>query len=59
MGTRFSIVDPLLLVLFRWGNRIGLAMGERYPAWSRLAWRMVDRPAVTRVLEREGISIEQ
>lgn len=58
MGTRFSIVDPLLLVLFRWGNRIGLAMGERYPAWSRLAWRMVDRPAVTRVLEREGVSIE-
>lgn len=58
MGERFSIVDPLLLVLFRWGNRIGLPMAERHPAWSSLAWRMVDRPAVTRVLEREGVSIE-
>jgi glutathione S-transferase len=58
MGERFSIVDPFLLVLFRWGNRIGLPMAERHPAWSRLAWRMVDRPAVTRVLEREGVSIE-
>jgi glutathione S-transferase len=58
MGERFSIVDPVLLVKFRWGSRIGLEMGERYPAWSRLAWRTVDRPAVTRVLEREGVSIE-
>ena len=58
MGERFSIVDPVLLVQFRWGNRIGLPMAERYPAWSRLAWRMVDRQAITRVLEREGVSIE-
>jgi glutathione S-transferase len=58
MGERFSIVDPMLLVLFRWGNRLDLPMGERYPAWSRLAWRMADRPAVARVLDREGVSIE-
>jgi glutathione S-transferase len=53
----YSVVDPFLLVLFRWGGRIGLPMGERYPVWKRLALRMVERPAVQRAMVREGVEI--
>lgn len=54
----YSVVDPFLLVLFRWGNRIGLAMRQDYPAWAALADKLVQRPAVGRALEQEGISID-
>lgn len=53
----YSITDPFLLVLYRWGNRIGMRMREHYPAWSALTQRMLERPAVKRTLEREAISI--
>lgn len=58
LASGYSIVDPFLLVLYRWGNRIGLPMRNRYPAWTAMADRMLARPAVQRVLEREGIAIE-
>ena len=54
----YSIADAYLLVFFRWGQRIGLAMRAHYPAWSRLTDRALERPAVARVLEREGLTIE-
>ncbi|CAB3651479.1 glutathione S-transferase N-terminal domain-containing protein [Trinickia soli] len=54
----YTIVDPFLLVLYRWGNRIGLGMRVNYAAWTALAERTLERPAVQRVLAREGISIE-
>lgn len=54
----YTIVDPFLLVLYRWGNRIGLGMRANYAAWTALAERTLERPAVQRVLAREGISIE-
>lgn len=54
----YSIVDPFLLVLYRWGNRIGLGMRVNYPAWTALADRMLARPAVQRVLAREAVAIE-
>lgn len=53
----YSIVDPYLLVFFRWGQRIGLPMRSEYPAWSRLSDRLLERSAVTRVLQREGVEI--
>ena len=52
----YSVVDPYLLVFFQWGQRIGLAMRD-YPAWSAATERMLARPAVRRVLEREGVTI--
>ncbi|MGN6316302.1 glutathione S-transferase family protein [Trinickia sp.] len=58
MPTGYSIVDPFLLVLYRWGNRIGLPMREDYAAWTLLTQRILERPAVQRVFEREGIAIE-
>lgn len=54
----YSVVDPFLLVLFRWGNRIGFAMRRDYPAWAALSDKLAQRPAVSRVLEKEGISID-
>jgi len=53
----YSIVDPYLLIVFQWGQRIGLEMRKDYPAWSRSLDRTLARPAVQRVLEIEGITI--
>ena len=52
MGDAFSVVDGYALVFYGWGKRIGLPMGElkNYTAWKD---RMLARPAVKRVLERE------
>jgi glutathione S-transferase len=56
-GNAYSVADAFLLVFFRWANRIGLDAAERYPAWTAWARRMEVRPAVARVLEREGVSL--
>ena len=52
MGDDFSVVDGYALVFYGWGKRIGLPMAElrNYTAWKD---RMLARPAVRRVLERE------
>lgn len=54
----YSVVDPFLLVLFRWGNRTGFAMRRDFPAWAALSDRLLQRPAVKRALEKEGVSID-
>lgn len=53
----YSIVDPYLLVFYQWGQRIGIDMRAGYPAWSALTGRILERPAVRRALEKEGIVI--
>ena len=53
----YSIVDPYLLVFFGWGQRIGIDMRSLYPAWSGATDRVLARPAVRRVLEKEGLTI--
>ncbi len=50
----YSIVDPYLLVFYRWGNRLGLDMNQ-FPNWTEHAGRMLQRPAVQAVLAIEGI----
>jgi glutathione S-transferase len=52
VGDAFSVVDGYALVFYAWGKRIGLPMAElkNYTAWKE---RMMARPAVMRVLERE------
>jgi glutathione S-transferase len=54
----YSIVDPYLLVFFRWGHRIGIDMASLYPAWTLLTTRVAARPAVRRAMEHEGIRID-
>ena len=52
MGEQFTVVDGYALVFYGWGKRIGLPITDlkNYTAW---AGRMLERPAVRRVLERE------
>jgi glutathione S-transferase len=57
MPEGYSVVDPYLLVFYQWGQRIKLDMRSLYPAWTRLTERVLARPAVQRVLEREGITV--
>lgn len=56
-GDGYSIVDPYLLVFYRWGNRLGLEMKTGYPAWTEHAFSMLDRNAVVTVLNHEEISV--
>ncbi len=58
VAEQYSIADPYLLVLFRWGNRLGLDM-RSYKNWTLHAKRMEQRSAVQMVLQKEGISIWQ
>jgi glutathione S-transferase len=53
----YSVVDPYLLVFYEWGARIGLDMKTSYPAWRHLTERTLRRPAVQRVLAKEGILV--
>ena len=56
-GECYSVADPFLLVFFRWANRIGLDPSLGYPGWTAWARQMESRPAVVRVLAREGVSL--
>ena len=56
-GENHTLADPFLLVFYRWANQIGLEAPTRYPAWTAWARRMERRPAVIRVLAREGVSL--
>lgn len=56
-GERYSVADPYLFTFWTWGRGPNLAydMARDFPAWTDHARRMGERPAVRRVLEREGI----
>lgn len=55
---RFTATDTYALTFFRWGRRIGSDMG-RYPRWAALNEQVLERAAVRRVLEREGLKAEE
>ena len=55
---QFTAADSYALTFFRWGRRIGMDMG-RYPAWAALMRRVLERPAVQRALEQEGLKPEE
>ncbi len=57
VGEHYSIVDPYLLVFFRWGNRMAIDMQNAYPAWTSHARRLEGRAAVQRAISQEGISL--
>ncbi len=58
LGMDYSVIDPNLLVFYRLGNRVGLAMREHYPAWTRHTERLLERPAVRQTITDEQIIIE-
>jgi glutathione S-transferase len=55
---RFSAADSYALTFFRWGRRIGMDMSP-YSAWASLNRQVLERPAVKRVLDREGLKGEE
>jgi len=57
-GDTFTAADSYALTFFRWGRRIGMDMG-RYPRWAALLRRVLERPAVKRAIEREGLKPEE
>ena len=58
VGEVFTAADSYLLTFYRWARRIGAPM-DRYPSWTSLADRVLERPAVRRVIEREQLSADE
>lgn len=54
----FSAADSYALTFLRWAKRIDFDI-EAYPRWVALAGRALERPAVRRALEREGLKAEE
>ena len=54
VGDAYTAVDPYLFVFYRWGNELGYNM-KKYPKFTALVARVVERPAVKSTLEVEGI----
>jgi glutathione S-transferase len=57
VGDHYSVVDPYLLVFYRWGNRMHMDMQSSYPAWTEHTRRLETRPAVQSALTQESISL--
>ncbi len=55
VGGRYSVADIYPLIFYRWGLRMGEAMGG-YAAWTGHASRVLERPAVQRAIAREGLA---
>jgi glutathione S-transferase len=53
-GDAFTAADSYVLTFFRWGVRVGIGI-DAFPKMAALTGRVLDRPAVRRVLEREGL----
>lgn len=54
VGERFTAVDLMLYVFYRWGMGMGLEMGKQYPGYKKLVENILERQSVKTALEREG-----
>jgi glutathione S-transferase len=54
----FTSADSYALTFLRWAKRIGFDI-SRYPQWVSLAGRVLERAAVQRALESEGLSSQE
>jgi len=54
----YSVADPYLGTMYRWGNRAGYTMKQDFPRLGAHAERLSARPAVQRALATEGITLE-
>lgn len=57
VGSQFTVVDPFWLVFYRWGIRQGYEIKRLYPAYTRYAEVLSQRPSVMAALSVEGISL--
>lgn len=53
-GDSFTAADSYAAVFYRWATRAKFDMSV-YPRWSSLVGRVIERPAVARCLDQEGI----
>lgn len=54
-GADYTIADCYPFVFYRWARRVGFDM-RAYEAWTKYIWRMLDRPAVAKAVEAEGLA---
>ncbi len=52
MGAQYTVCDPYALVYYGWGARFGLPVAD-LTNYTALKHRLLERPAVRRVLDRE------
>jgi glutathione S-transferase len=57
VDNRYSIVDPYLLVFYRWGYRMELDMRVLFPAWTDHAERLCQRAAIRAALEKDSLDV--
>jgi glutathione S-transferase len=50
----FTIADPYLLFFYRVAQKLGFPVTEQFPAWTKITERVVERPAVARILAKEA-----
>ena len=53
-GADYTIADMYPLVFYRWAGKVGFDM-RAHEAWTKHVWRMLDRPAVAKAIEAEGL----
>lgn len=53
-----TVADVFLLVFYRWGTTIDVAMST-YPAWTDATRRMLERPAVVTAFQKDGLQLPQ
>ena len=58
VGDHFTAADAYLLPFYRWGRRIGVDLSA-LPNWTAHTRRVIERPAVQRVLAREGLAASE
>lgn len=56
VGNSYTVVDPYLLVFYRWGNRSQMPVNS-LPNYTALVERVMARPAVKKVMADEGITL--
>ena len=56
IANMYSVVDAYLVVFYRWGNRNGYAVKD-LKSYTALVERVMDRPAVKKTFEIEGITL--
>lgn len=52
----YTIVDAYLVVFWLWGQRVGLDTITNWPSWARLMSKVLERPAVRRAIQKEGLA---
>jgi glutathione S-transferase len=57
MGKQFTVADGYLVVFYRWGNRQGLPV-KALANYTRVVESVLARPAVSKVMATEGISLD-